>query len=115
MTTYRTTEEITGRTDVNDVDAILLPTPDETEHLVEQGGPTRYTWDYEPRHEQLMALYEKAKRSQWNATADLDWSTDVDQDQMAHHLRTHNPEVLLARQFADADPSAPMNSSPGLR
>ena len=110
MTTYRTTEEITGRTDVNDVDAILVPYRDEVEHLVEQGGPTRYTWDYELKRPQLTALYEKAKTSQWNVTTDLDWSTDVDQEHMADHLRNNNPEVLLVRQFADADPSAPMHS-----
>ncbi len=110
MTDYRTTEEITGRSDVNDADAILIPAVDELEHLVEQGGMTRYTFTYEPVLAQLTKLYEKAKTSQWNVSSDLDWSTDVDQSAMAHHLRTTNPEVLLARQFAEADPSAPMHS-----
>lgn len=110
MTDYRTTEQITGRADVNDVDAILIPPVDELEHLVDQGGQTRYTFTYEPTLNQLTKLYEKAKTSQWNVSTDLDWSTDVDQSAMAHHLRTNNPEVLLVRQFAEADSSAPMHS-----
>ncbi len=110
MNDYRTTEEITGRADVNAVEALVLPVPDETEHLVDQGGQTRYTWNYRPELEQVTKLYEKAKKSQWNVTTDLDWSIDVDQTEMAEHLRTHNPEVLLVRQLADADRSAPMHS-----
>ena len=110
MTDYRTTEEITGRVDVNDVAALVLPVPDETEHFVDQGGQTRYTWNYQPQLDQVTKLYEKAKKSQWNVSTDLDWSTDVDQAEMAEHLRTHNPEVLLVRQLVDADPSAPMHS-----
>lgn len=39
---------------------------------------TRFTWHYEPQPENLAKLYEKAKRSQWNAALDVDWSTDVD-------------------------------------
>ncbi len=110
MTDYRTTEQITGRVDVNDVDAILISPVDELEHLVDQGGQTRYTFTYEPTLNQLTKLYEKAKTSQWNVSTDLDWSTDVDQSAMADHLRTNNPEVLLVRQFAEADSSAPMHS-----
>jgi hypothetical protein len=39
---------------------------------------TFYTWNYECAREELRALYEKAKRDQWNASDALDWTTDVD-------------------------------------
>jgi hypothetical protein len=35
------------------------------------------SWEYEPRHNRIAALYEHGKRSQWNATTDIDWSVDV--------------------------------------
>ena len=34
-------------------------------------------WDYRPSHPQLRTLYEKAKQAQWNASTDVDWSTEV--------------------------------------
>ncbi len=44
--------------------------------------PTRndaqYVWKYERNRADLAKLYEAAKKSQWNATTDLDWSIDVD-------------------------------------
>jgi len=39
---------------------------------------TCYTWNYEATRLELRALYEKAKRDQWNATDQLAWSTSVD-------------------------------------
>jgi len=39
---------------------------------------TLFTWDYSTENEALHKLYEKAKRSQWNVTTDVDWSTEVD-------------------------------------
>jgi hypothetical protein len=40
--------------------------------------PTIFNWDYKTRHDDLLRLYEKGKRLQWNATTDIDWSIDVD-------------------------------------
>ena len=37
-----------------------------------------YTWDYEMVRKELVNLYEKGKREQWNATDQLAWDTDVD-------------------------------------
>jgi hypothetical protein len=37
-----------------------------------------YTWSYEAARLELLSLYEKAKRDQWNATDHLAWSTSVD-------------------------------------
>ena len=39
---------------------------------------TRFTWDYVQERVPLTKLYEKGKRSQWNATDDIDWSPAVD-------------------------------------
>jgi hypothetical protein len=37
-----------------------------------------YNWEYDSSRNQLMRLYENAKRDQWNGTERLDWSIDVD-------------------------------------
>jgi hypothetical protein len=39
---------------------------------------TSYAWNYGSVKEGLLDLYEKAKRDQWNATHQLDWSIQVD-------------------------------------
>jgi hypothetical protein len=36
------------------------------------------TWNYDVEHPDLRALYEKAKREQWNATTQLNWEQNVD-------------------------------------
>jgi len=76
--------DILGRSDVNDVDAILEicaanTDVDEVEHLVADNSDAMFTWNYEKgERPKLEKLYEKAKTSQWNAEVDLDWSIDVD-------------------------------------
>jgi len=47
---------------------------------VQANVDTTFTWDYERSRPALGKLYEKAKTSQWNASTDLDWSIDVDQE-----------------------------------
>jgi hypothetical protein len=79
--THNTNEEIIGRTEINDIDAILaIPThdPTEIEHIVKNNADTIFTWDYSLSRPSLRKLYEKAKVGQWNATTDLPWDTDVD-------------------------------------
>jgi predicted unusual protein kinase regulating ubiquinone biosynthesis (AarF/ABC1/UbiB family) len=41
-------------------------------------GEVRFSWVYDGERPELSKLYSKAKRSQWNATTDIDWSIDVD-------------------------------------
>jgi hypothetical protein len=83
MSTY---EDLIGRSDVNDLEAILSVTnsdPDEREHRVESHYSTVFTWDYDKGHRpKLDKLYEKAKKSQWNAQTDMPWEVDVDQEQL---------------------------------
>ena len=78
-----TTEEIIGRSDVDDLEAILTITNtdvDAVSHVVKDNADAIFTWDYERARPALGKLYEKAKTSQWNAATDLDWSIDVDQE-----------------------------------
>ena len=67
--------------------------------------PALLNWDYAHDDDRLTRLYEKAKRSQWNVTTDLDWSVDVDptavdEEQVAHLLTT--PGSPFARMDAAA-------------
>ena len=75
---------------------MTITDPPVTESPVEHGGTafdqlidsvraefdTQFTWDYGRGRDGLNRLYEKAKRSQWNVSDDLDWSTDVDPERM---------------------------------
>jgi hypothetical protein len=78
-----TTEDIIGRTDINDLEAILSITNTDVDaiaHAVDQHADAIFTWDYDKgQRAALNKLYEKAKRSQWNAETDLPWDTEVDQ------------------------------------
>ena len=59
----------------------------EISHAAPRNGDTIFTWDYERTRDALSRLYEKAKRSQWNATTDLDWSIDVDPAAVATEMQ----------------------------
>lgn len=54
-----------------------------------------FDFDYPGDHPEMRALYEKAKRLQWNGATDLPWQTSVD---------PLNPEVpIVGRDFIDWD------------
>src|SRR5437762_5180367 len=81
-----TNEELIGRTDINDLEAILSITNsdvDAVSHAVKDNAEALFTWDYERSRPALGKLYEKAKKAQWNAQTDLTWDTPVDQEQVA--------------------------------
>src|SRR5690349_15668995 len=82
-----TDQDILDRAEVNDLEAIIaIANTDVTEaiHTVEDNADAIFTWDYEKgARPALNKLYEKAKHSQWNGETDLDWSIDVDQEQLA--------------------------------
>jgi hypothetical protein len=80
------TEDLIGRTDVNDLEAILAVTNtdvDAVEHAVKDNADALFTWDYERSRPALGKLYEKAKRGQWNGETDLPWEIEVDQEKVA--------------------------------
>jgi hypothetical protein len=84
--THNTNEEIIGRSEINDIDAILaIPNadPNEVEHVVKNNADTIFTWDYTLQRPALRKLYEKAKTGQWNGTTDLPWHLDVDVEKCA--------------------------------
>jgi len=92
--THSSNEEIIGRDDINNIEAILSVTNtdvDEVEHIVKDNADAIFTWDYSLARPQLRKLYEKAKTGQWNASTDLDWDTEVDLE-----------EVVSADQAASA-------------
>ena len=79
-----TNEELIGRADVDDIEAILAVTNDDIDavaHGVASQSDAIFTWDYEQSRKPLLKLYEKAKTSQWNSN-DLPWDTDVDQEKV---------------------------------
>ncbi|MGH9025889.1 MAG: ferritin-like domain-containing protein [Acidimicrobiia bacterium] len=79
-----TNQELLGRENVDDLEAILAITNtdvDEVEHAIRVNSDALFTWNYERARPALVKLYEKAKTSQWNAH-DLPWDTDVDQEQV---------------------------------
>ena len=78
---HASNEEIIGRSEINDIEAILSVVntdPNEVQQSVKGGGDTIFTWDYSLARPQLRKLYEKAKTGQWNGSTDLDWNTSVD-------------------------------------
>lgn len=40
----------------------------------------RFTWEYDDGRDRLLALYQKGKDKQWDATTRIDWSLDIDPD-----------------------------------
>jgi hypothetical protein len=86
------------REDMNDVDSIMgVVNTDLTEavHAVASGGDTIFTWDYEKgRYPALARLYEKAKKSQWNAETDIDWSIHVDPERVLTFLTDGKGESI---------------------
>src|SRR5256714_1846849 len=79
-------EDLIGRTDINDLEAILSVTNTDRDAVistVKSEFDTIFTWDYEKgARPKLNRLYEKAKTAMWNGETDLPWETEVDQEQV---------------------------------
>jgi len=94
--------------DVNDIDAMLGASRaalDEVVHAVDQHSEVLFTWDYERSRPALVKLYEKAKTSQWNATTDLPWDTQVDNEKMAAEFGGSNARFAVLQNL-DGSPLA---------
>src|SRR5688572_31512072 len=102
-----TNEEMIGRADVNDLEAILAITAhdvDELVHAVKDNADALFTWNYEKgERPALNKLYEKAKNAQWNGETDLPWDTPVDLEMI----------VANAPGDKDADPVFVAAQRPG--
>ncbi len=100
-----TTESRLTGADVNDVDSIVIERSDPNEilHTIQQESEVLFTWDYKRSRPALVKLYEKAKRSQWNATTDLPWETEVDREKLAVEFR----QTVARFDVMQDDPDAP--------
>ena len=97
-------EQLIGRADVHDLEAILEITNTERDAVISavaDNADAIFTWDYEKgRRPALNKLYEKAKHSQWNGETDLDWSIEVDPlelVEMQRHSFGQTPETRAAQ------------------
>ena len=81
--TENESQDILGRSDLNDIEAILSITnedADAIQHIVKDNADAIFTWDYSLSRPALRKLYEKAQVGQWNGSTDLDWSINVDEE-----------------------------------
>jgi hypothetical protein len=80
----KTHEELIGRAEINDLEAILAVSNTDVNATISQvkdNADAIFTWDYEKgARPKLNRLYEKAKSSMWNGETDLPWDTEVDQE-----------------------------------
>jgi hypothetical protein len=102
-----------SRSEINDVTAILSVTNRDVEsviHAVQDNADAIFTWSYEKgERPALNKLYEKAKVGQWNGETDLDWSIDVDLEQMTSEMSTNDYRSRTVRRLGDV-PGSPVAS-----
>ncbi|MDG1846687.1 MAG: ferritin-like domain-containing protein [Acidimicrobiales bacterium] len=73
---------------------------------VQDNSDAIFTWDYKKgRREKLDKLYEKAKSSQWNASTDLDWSSDVDVERIASEINNNDYRGMYVAMLMEAQGS----------
>jgi len=93
--TMRSNAELIGRQQIDDLEAVLNFVGHydvEGYHRVEDHCPAEFTWDYDKGSKPALdKLYEKAKKAQWNASTDLDWSIEVDQERVVMANAEANP------------------------
>ncbi|HLX80758.1 MAG TPA: diiron oxygenase [Burkholderiales bacterium] len=53
---------------------------EETQWKFPASGEVAFTWDYDARSDELLRLYSKGKKEQWDAETRIDWSIPVDPD-----------------------------------
>jgi hypothetical protein len=110
---FKSDQQILGRTDVNDLEAIMDVVNhdvDELVHAVRDNADAIFTWDYEKgERPALDKLYEKAKTSQWNASTDLDWSIEVDPEQILSAISGGGREAGPLAMFAE-HPDSPFKN-----
>ena len=91
----RSNLELIGRDKIDDLEAVLSVVgryDKEGRHQVVDTCPAEFTWDYRKGAKpKLDKLYEKAKKAQWNAQTDLDWSIEVDQERVVIANAEANP------------------------
>ena len=71
-------------------DRYAYPEPRE-QWLVPAATPTNFTWEYDDGRDRLLALYQKGKDKQWDATKRIDWSVEVDPNNPLAMPEEYNP------------------------
>lgn len=66
-------------------------------------GATRFTWEYDGARDGLLALYQKGKDKQWDATKRIDWDLELDPGDPLGMPRETNP-IASSRTYAKLGP-----------
>ncbi len=77
--------------------------------VVHDNADRFFLWNYERNRGQLVTLYNKAMASQWNSITDLDWSINVDPEELVATSPQQNATVELARAAAE-EPGSPLRN-----
>src|SRR3954471_3826534 len=83
--------------DSADVDASIKLITDNAQRI--------FCWNYDRSRDQLVTLYNKAMSSQWNSVTELDWSIEVDPEELVRTAPQQNAIVTVARATAEVDGS----------
>jgi hypothetical protein len=73
-------------------DKYAIPAQDGTWD-VPAGGAARFTWEYGDGRDRLLALYQKGKDKQWDAQKRIDWSLEVDPNNISGLPEDFNPLI----------------------
>ena len=65
---------------------------------VRNEADTIYAWNYERERDQLVTLYSKGVTSQWSSVTDLDWSTDVDPEELVRQQQSPDRQPRAHRR-----------------
>jgi hypothetical protein len=77
--------------------------------LITDNAPRIFCWNYDRSRDQLVTLYNKAMASQWNSVTELDWSTEVDPEEVVRTSPQSSVIVKVARAAAEV-PGSPLAS-----
>ncbi|NNE75032.1 MAG: ferritin-like domain-containing protein [Acidimicrobiales bacterium] len=78
---------------------------DDTIKLITDNATRVFSWKYDRERDQLVTLYNKAMASQWDSIQDLDWSIEVDPEQLVKTATSVNVTVEIAKAAKDVDGS----------
>jgi hypothetical protein len=59
---------------------LYVALPEQAGWEVPMAGESRFSWEYDDGRDRLLALYQKGKDKQWDATRRIDWDLEVDRD-----------------------------------
>ena len=78
---------------------------DATIKVVHDHADRIFVWNYDRSRTQLVTLYNKAMSSQWNSMTELDWSTEVDPEELIDR-NTPLMQLTAAAREVDGSPIA---------